>query len=320
MATLKLKSVADRLGISPHTLRAWEKRYGAVKPGRSESGRRVYSHEEVQRLILLGELVKKGHSISQIAQLSDKKLSSLSSKQSVIEDRIQEPFSPTPREHLEAMLDALHEFKLEGLGRQLDWASLSLGCREFILDVVVPLMREVGLLVLDKKMSISQEHALSSLLRSHFSGVLKVLQNHQTTLGSNYTGSFLLTTPEGDQHEFGILLGAALCANMGVPAFYLGPSMPAKDIVESVGRLKSSVVVLGNLPTSESSREKELREFFKSLDQRLPASVEVWIGGAALPLASPFASGRKVEILSSLVDFEEKIFRWKNYPTNKRQR
>jgi len=317
MSTLKLKSVAEMLGVSPHTLRAWEKRYGAVKPDRSESGRRVYSHEEVQRLLLLGELIKQGHSISQIAHLSDKKLSSLSAKKSLIEEGLEEDFSPPPQEHLQAMLEALHQFNLEALDKQLDWAALSLGCREFILEVVAPLMKEVGGLVLKKKMSISQEHALSSILRSHFSETLKVLQNHQTSIATKCSSSLLLTTPEGDQHEFGILLGAALCANMGVPAFYLGPSMPAKDIAESVRRLKSSVVVLGNLPTVDPQRQQQLKEFFQELDKQLPPKVEIWIGGETLPVSENVSPNRKFLFLSSLRDFESMIFRWKNSPVFK---
>jgi len=317
MATIKLKSVAEMLGVSPHTLRAWEKRYGAVKPDRSESGRRVYSHEEVQRLLLLGELVKQGHSISQIAHLSDKKLSGLSAKKTLIEGGPVQELSLRPQEHLEAILEALKKFNLEALDKQLDWAALSLGCREFTLEVVAPLMKEVGVLVLQKKMSISQEHALSSILRSHFSEALKVLQNHQTSLGAKFSGPLLLTTPEGDQHEFGILLGAALCANMGVPAFYLGPSMPAQDIAESVRRLKSSVVILGNLPTADPQREQQLKQFFEELDKKLPAPVEIWIGGEILPGSQNFSKSRRVEFLSNLRDFESMVFRWKNSPVFK---
>ncbi|NBX75757.1 MAG: MerR family transcriptional regulator [Proteobacteria bacterium] len=317
MSTLKLKSVAEMLGVSPHTLRAWEKRYGAVKPGRSESGRRVYSHEEVERLLLLGELVKQGHSISQIAHLSDKKLSGLNARKSLIEEVREGELSPSPRDHLQAMLEALHHFHLEALDRQLDWAALSLSCREFILEVVAPLMKEVGILVQKKKMSISQEHALSSILRSHFSETLKVLQNHQTSLASKGSGTLLLTTPEGDQHEFGILLGAALCANIGVPAFYLGPSMPAKDIAESVKRLKSSVVILGNLPTVDLQREEQLKQFFQELDHQLSPQVEIWIGGKTHPVSQNFSKNRKIEFLSNLQDFESKIFRWKNSPVFK---
>lgn len=301
MGTFRLKSVADKLGVSPHTLRAWEKRYGAVKPGRSESGRRVYSEEEVERLVLLGELVRQGHSISQIAQLSDQKLSALKGQ----------PDQPALAQfHFFEMLSALHDFNVEALAYHLNWASFSLSCREFVYEIAVPLMREVGELVLSEKMSISQEHTLSSLLRTYFSRALEVLQSHQKALGNPKTQSVILTTPEGDQHEFGILLSAALCAHFGVPAYYLGPSTPAQEIVETVHRLKNAVVVLGNLPHEDAEKKKHLEQFFQHLDRELPPEVEVWVGGGEPPHWEFSKKGSRFLFLKSLAFFEEKLVQW----------
>lgn len=301
MGTFRLKSVADKLGVSPHTLRAWEKRYGAVKPGRSGSGRRVYSEEEVERLVLLGELVRQGHSISQIAQLSDQKLAAL-------KDQPEKP--ALAQFHFSEMLAALHGFDVEALAYHLNWAAFSLSCREFVYEIAVPLMREVGELVLSEKMSISQEHTLSSLLRTYFSRALEVLQSHQKLLGNPEIRSLILTTPEGDQHEFGILLSAALCAHFGVPAYYLGPSMPAREIVETVQRLKNAVVVLGNLPTTDAQKKKHLEQFFEVLDRQLPPEVEVWVGGGEPPRWQSPRSGRRILFLTSLAFFEEKLAQW----------
>ena len=312
MGTYRLKSVAEHLGVSPHTVRAWEKRYRAVQPGRSGSGRRIYSEEEFRRLLLLNELIKQGHSISQIAQLSDKKLGDLKSKHPEKGAKLFQDLYPTAHQHLGKLLESLHGFELETLSRQLEWACLSLACRDFVFEVVAPLMKEVGNLVLSNKMSISQEHALSSVLRNHFSRALQVLQNHAVGFGSGGSRHPLLfTTPEGDQHEFGILLGATLCANLGVPAFYLGPSMPAKDIAESARRLGTSILVLGNLPTAEAQRKETLRKFFEELDKLLPLSVEIWVGGGEPPFKKLFTSQRKSRFLLSLRDFEAQLGAWK---------
>ena len=43
-------AVARMLGITPGTIRTWEDRYGVVSPQRSPGGRRLYSHDEVERL------------------------------------------------------------------------------------------------------------------------------------------------------------------------------------------------------------------------------------------------------------------------------
>ena len=67
-------------GLSTHTIRAWEKRYGALRPDRTETGRRQYSTEEIERLTLLSQLTNLGNSIGQIARLPDPELKEIYQK------------------------------------------------------------------------------------------------------------------------------------------------------------------------------------------------------------------------------------------------
>jgi DNA-binding transcriptional MerR regulator len=53
-------AVARMLGITPGTIRTWEDRYGAVSPQRSPAGRRLYSHDEVERLRFVKTKVDEG--------------------------------------------------------------------------------------------------------------------------------------------------------------------------------------------------------------------------------------------------------------------
>ena len=62
--------VAALANLTTHTVRAWEKRYGAVQPVRSEGGTRRYTDEHVQRLQRLKAAVEAGHRIGDIASLS----------------------------------------------------------------------------------------------------------------------------------------------------------------------------------------------------------------------------------------------------------
>ena len=50
MKGLAIRDVAERTGLAAGTIRMWEQRYGAPIPGRSESGYRVYTHEDVELL------------------------------------------------------------------------------------------------------------------------------------------------------------------------------------------------------------------------------------------------------------------------------
>lgn len=70
----QISTVSRLTGISVHTIRAWEKRYGVVTPTRTESDRRLYSREDIRRLTLLKTLVDQEHGIGTIAPLSTDQL------------------------------------------------------------------------------------------------------------------------------------------------------------------------------------------------------------------------------------------------------
>ena len=46
-ALLPIREIARLTGVNPVTLRAWERRYGLLKPTRTPKGHRLYSHDDV---------------------------------------------------------------------------------------------------------------------------------------------------------------------------------------------------------------------------------------------------------------------------------
>jgi DNA-binding transcriptional MerR regulator len=72
-----IKAVSRRTGLSPHVIRIWEKRYGAVEPRRTSTNRRLYSDAEIERLNSLRLATAAGHSIGNIATLPLRQLNSL---------------------------------------------------------------------------------------------------------------------------------------------------------------------------------------------------------------------------------------------------
>lgn len=60
-------AVAKLTGLSDHTIRVWERRYGAVVAARAANGRRVYDATDVEKLGLLKTLTDRGVKIGQIA-------------------------------------------------------------------------------------------------------------------------------------------------------------------------------------------------------------------------------------------------------------
>ncbi len=70
----RIGTVSRMTGISPDTLRIWERRYDVVTPQRSAGGGRLYSSEDIARLKLIGRLVDEGDAISVVAGLTHDEL------------------------------------------------------------------------------------------------------------------------------------------------------------------------------------------------------------------------------------------------------
>jgi MerR family transcriptional regulator, light-induced transcriptional regulator len=68
--TFRVGAVARMTGLTPDTIRVWERRYQAVEPERSPSGSRLYRREDISRLALLKRLVDAGDRIGGLARLA----------------------------------------------------------------------------------------------------------------------------------------------------------------------------------------------------------------------------------------------------------
>ncbi len=77
MQHLSIGAVAKLTAIPAHTLRKWESRHGIAQPTRSPTGRRVYTHEQVDQLKLIKHLVANGHALSHLKALTHEELQQL---------------------------------------------------------------------------------------------------------------------------------------------------------------------------------------------------------------------------------------------------
>ena len=132
-----IRVVAQRTGLTTATLRAWERRYMAIQPSRSEGGQRIYSDSDVQRLITLRELTKGGRSISVVAELSEEAAEAL-----LAEDRTMAVATEGSSENgeqdgwVDRAYIQVRALDADGLERTLWQAAMMLGARPFRDDVV----------------------------------------------------------------------------------------------------------------------------------------------------------------------------------------
>src|SRR5690606_24700500 len=77
MDSFSIAQLAQFSGVKAHTIRIWEKRYGALNPMRSEGNTRHYQGQHLRRLLNLVSLLEKGYRISDLATKSDAEIESL---------------------------------------------------------------------------------------------------------------------------------------------------------------------------------------------------------------------------------------------------
>lgn len=257
-----VKAAAELSGLTPATLRAWERRYGAVVPHRDARGRRVYDAAMVERLARLHGLVDRGHPISQLATLDDPALERL------LQERRSAGYGGLDALP-ERMLDAVADYRVDAFDRELSVAIATLPLSVLLARVVGPLLREVGLRWADGRLAIAQERLVSSLLRAR---LLSVLDQHPRERRPR----LLFATLSGERHELG-LLGAALHAcDAGIPVLYLGTELPPEELARVADRLGARGVAVSSVDPGQA---RHALDQLRRLDAALGPDVTIWLGG-----------------------------------------
>lgn len=280
MDTINLTAVVRQTGINANTLRAWERRYQVVVPQRDKSGRRVYTKKDVERLQLLKALVREGHLIGLIAEQPTVKLKKLLSSTLSPEAPLLTASNVKTETLLSDITQALEEFDLEKLNTHLQRARFELNTKEIVINLVRPLLGRVGMMVLENRITISQEHLLSSLLRDYLGNIHQSLSPYDLSSRRN-SPVVVLTTREGDFHEFGILLAAILCNLYRYRIYYLGPSTPVADLIECSQQVKASFLLLGFTALPTDRERISPQDFLLQLNESLPRQVTILTGGNA---------------------------------------
>jgi len=265
-----ISAVSKLTGIPLDTLRAWERRYGTVIPKRAGRGR-IYSEGQIQKLVLLRRAVEQGHSIGQVAALSDRQLRELLEKGTSIAAGQSVAKATDSSDPLAPVLYALDRFDYAGTDREISRLAVALGSpRNLVHQAALPLMRTVGERWHEGKCSIAQEHLLTNLL----TGVLASLV--RTYSPSNPPARVLLATPANEHHAFPILAAAMLTAAGGLGAIYLGTDLPAADIALAARKSEADVVLLS---LSFAPKFEVLEDLIYVAD-KAPSAADLWLGGS----------------------------------------
>ncbi len=305
--------VASQLsGVASATIRAWEKRYNAVVPERAENKHRLYSETDIEKLALLYKLTELGQSIGKIAHLELSELKLIYS--TLLHRPYDERHVVTPHHDkvdYEKILASLHlaleAYKLDIISHELEKARNLVTPRDLCLNILIPLFQQIGAKVSRGEFSVAQEHTLSAIVSSH---VGQMIGHHYQRMSAT-TDLILITTPEGEMHQIGILAGALLCVHYSIKFIYLGASLPAVSLAEAVNALHPSAVLIGTT-RYQLDENNTLESYISQLRSNLQVSTNIMVGGNIKGFMKNDLEKQKIQFfptLQALDDFLAKKFK-----------
>jgi DNA-binding transcriptional MerR regulator len=264
---LRIGELSRRVGVSPELLRAWELRYGLLRPKRSRGGFRLYTEADEARVRLMREYQEQGLSAAEAARLA-----------AGWELRTPELLEPGPAAEIERLGEALERFDEGTAHAAFDRLLAAVSLDTLLRDLLLPYLRELGTRWERGEASVAQEHFASNILRGRLLGLAR-------GWGQGAGPRAVLACASGELHDLPLVcFGLALRAR-GWRVAYLGPDTPAETLADAARSLAPELVVV-----SAVSRRR-----FARARNELGAVAEA----APLALAGAGADGALVEAIGA---------------------
>jgi MerR family transcriptional regulator, light-induced transcriptional regulator len=243
---LRIGELSRRVGVSPELLRAWERRYGLLRPERSSGGFRLYGPADEQRIRLMQEHLEHGLSAAEAARLA------LAGERPAPVEAEPDPLaSPTrARAQLAAALDDFDEL---GAHAAVDDLLASFTLDTVLADVVLPYLHELGERWAAGEISIAQEHYASALLRGRLLGLAR-------GWGQGLGPRAVLACAPGEQHDLGLVAFGLALRGRGWRVTFLGQDTPLQEVAGVARALDPAlVVVTATVPSRLAAVVDDLR-------------------------------------------------------------
>ena len=213
-------------GITTHTLRVWEKRYGSPCSQRLPSGHRRYLKEDIPRLRAVSKALESGYRASKVVPGTLEELHGLMGLKHLI-DKTANSSQKNPSNQLliERWISLIHGFNDDALLQSFHEKWSQFGPLKFIVDLVAPLIIEIGKTWELDELTISQEHFATECISSF-------LTNKWRQLNVRKEGwTILMATLPGETQSLGMLMATVIASLSKGKVIFLGPNTPLEDVI-----------------------------------------------------------------------------------------
>jgi DNA-binding transcriptional MerR regulator len=212
-------------------LRAWERRYGLLRPERSPGGYRLYSAADERRIRRMQAHLAAGLSSAEAAQaaLSEERAGPPQERTGPAEGGV-----AGPAQDLADRLDRLDE---PGAQAALDRLFAGFTTETVLRDTLLPYLHRLGDRWEHRQASIAGEHFASNLLRGRLAGLAR-------GWGQGHGPCAVLACPPGEQHDLGLLMFGIVLHRCGWRVEYLGACTPIAELARTARQACADIIVL----------------------------------------------------------------------------
>lgn len=262
-----IRVLSEETAVATSTLRAWERRYGLLKPERTPKGHRLYSRTDIKRVLKILDLLNDGHTLPTIADL-------LSAQPGLMTEVINDSnpqddvLATVWEDFIYKTIEAVSDFSSERIDAVYNEAS-SLYPVDMVTDrLVQPILIALG--------DIWKEHPEKGIAEEHF--YTSWLKNR---LGARFHHAYtqsrgariVCACMPGVYHEIGLMLFALSALARGYRVLYFGADLPLNQLKHIATRSAAKAIVLGTGTQNNDSVSQELSTLIPNL------TTPVFIGG-----------------------------------------
>jgi DNA-binding transcriptional MerR regulator/methylmalonyl-CoA mutase cobalamin-binding subunit len=304
---LSIAAVERDTGIAKDTLRVWERRYNFPMPLRDKNDDRVYPADQIEKLRILKRLLDSGFRPGRIVPLPIEALKELSAKTNQAVEQNTHSASIITQDEMDRYLDLLRSHQTEALRLALSTTLMKIGLDRFVVEVVAPLIRNIGEYWANGKLEIHEEHLFTEQIKHLLrTAINSVPRGH---IGQNEESSrprILLTTFPQEPHSLGLLMAEALMALEGCSCVSLGTQTPIFEIAQAARAQKADVIALS---FSSQMNQNQVVDGLNELKSKLAPGVELWVGGENQALRKRTPDG--VKVMAALQDISANVKGWR---------
>jgi len=286
-------AVTRRTGITEHTLRAWERRFGFPCPVRLPSGHRRYTSEQVRQLLQINKALQCGYRAGDVVPLEPERVEHLIRQGGFDDDTSTEDATS---HWVEGVLQDTLAFDETAIRAKLRSHAASLGTRRFLRERAVPLLVEVGTAWQRGDLEIRHEHFVTGILEDFLGELRRPFES-----AASGRPVILACLPE-EIHGLGLHLVAAELAADRQKTLVLGPQTPIAEIVATAEALDAAAV---GLSVSVFAPSEATTEQVDELCDALPAKTALWVGGGGAAEIDPLP--KRAVRFTSLDDVAEAV-------------